>query len=185
MPAAVFLDRDGVLCPPIVRNGKAFAPTSLEDFRLVPDAAASVASLKAAGFLVIVVTNQPDIGNGLVSEKLVEQMHERLRAAVEVDDIVTCPHSQTAGCSCRKPLPGMLLDSARRFSIDLDESFMVGDRASDVAAGESAGCRTIFIDHNYSEPPPEHPDHKTDSLRAAADYILSLSPLDRTHVAGH
>lgn len=173
MHPAVFLDRDGVLCRALIVSGKGYAPRTLADFRLVPNASKSVQSLKDAGYLVVVVTNQPDIGNGLVSAAVVEQMHQRLRERVPVDAIFTCPHAQTAGCECRKPKSGMLRDAAQALNIDLPRSFMVGDRASDVQAGRSAGCRTVFIDRKYAEPPPTNADALVRSLGGAAAFILS------------
>ena len=143
--SAVFLDRDGVICRSKVINGKPFAPRLLEEFRLLPRVVESVQQLKQAGFYVIVVTNQPDIGNGLVAPSVVDAMHERMRYELELDDILMCPHKQTAGCFCRKPQPGMILSAAKRFGIDLSASFMVGDRRTDILSGISAGCYTIFV----------------------------------------
>lgn len=174
MRRAVFLDRDGVINRGRVRDGKAFAPRRLSDFRLLPGVPAAVSELKSHGLLVIVVTNQPDIGNGLVDESVVTAMHERLRQRVSVDDIFMCPHSQDAGCACRKPKPGMLIEAAKRWKIDLKRSFMVGDRASDVIAGETVGCYTLFVDRGYREPRPDHPGKCVKSLRSATAQILSL-----------
>ena len=177
MPSAVFLDRDGVLSRSVVVDGKGYAPRSLADFRLLPNAARSVARLHRAGFQVIVVTNQPDIGNGLVNDRVVAAMHDKLRSRTLVDEIVMCPHRQNAGCRCRKPNPGMLVDSAARRGLNLTTSFMVGDRASDVVAGQRAGCRTVFIDRRYAEAPPEGQTATVGSLVAAVNYILSLTPI--------
>ena len=171
---AVFLDRDGVINRCEVRNGKPYSPRCLDDFRLLPGAAAAVQALKNAGLLVIVVTNQPDIGNGLVGVHIVESMHDRLRRRLAIDDIKMCPHRQDAGCDCRKPKPGMLLEAARRWQIDLDKSFIVGDRWTDVVAGQAVGCYTIFIDRGYQEPRLATPNNSTKSLRSAARLILSL-----------
>jgi len=175
---AVFLDRDGVLCRPLMRAGRAYAPRRFDDFRLVPNASRSVQSLKEHGYVVVVVTNQPDIGNGLVGADIVEQMHQRLRARVSVDAVLTCPHRPSDDCDCRKPRPGMLLSAARSHEIDLSRSFMVGDRASDVEAGRRAGCRTVFIDRRYAEAGLDRADVTVRSLQGAAAYILlrSLSP---------
>jgi D-glycero-D-manno-heptose 1,7-bisphosphate phosphatase len=172
---AVFLDRDGVINRAIVRGGKPFAPRRLEDFRILPGAAAAVASLKAAGLRVIVVTNQPDIGNGRVAAATIDAIHDRLRHEVAVDDIRMCPHGQAAGCACRKPKPGLLAAAARDHAIDLAQSFMVGDRASDMLAGVAAGCYTVFIDRKYMETRGQgfHRDATVRSLPGAARHILS------------
>ena len=172
MQPAVFLDRDGVLSRSLVKDGKAYAPRVLKEFRLLPRAVDSVKRLKISGFIVVVVTNQPDIGNALVSRSVVDSMNDRLRSRTAVDDIEMCPHRQDEGCSCRKPKPGMLLNAARRHDIDLKRSFMVGDRASDIVAGETAGCHTVFIDRRYNESPPRAPGAIVRSLPAAVDFIL-------------
>lgn len=143
--SAVFLDRDGVICRSKVIDGKPYAPRRLEEFRFLPRVAESVHQLKQAGFYVVVVTNQPDIGNGLVDPWVVDSMHEKMRHVLELDDILICPHKQTDGCVCRKPQPGMILSAAKRYGIELSTSFMVGDRRTDILSGNSAGCYTIYV----------------------------------------
>ncbi len=162
-----------MLSRPLIREGKSYAPRAVRDFKLVPYAAGSVSRLRSAGYMVVVVTNQPDIGNGLVRAEVVEQMHRILRERVPVDDVFTCPHTQLAQCFCRKPQAGMLREAAERYGLDLGRSFIVGDRASDIQAGAAAGCRTIFIDRHYAEAPPSSADFTTSSLKAATDLILS------------
>ena len=155
---AVFLDRDGVLVRGEIRDGKLYAPRRLEDFRLLPGAAEGVRALRDRGFLTIVVTNQPDIGNGLVAAEVVEAMHAIMRRKLPLDSIEVCPHRQTDGCACRKPKAGLLLAAAERFSVDLSASFMVGDRSSDVVAGRSVGCYTLFLDRGYDRCTDVRPD---------------------------
>jgi transaldolase len=177
---AVFLDRDGVLVVPEMRNGRGYAPRSLAAFSIYPDAAESLARLKAAGYLLVVVTNQPDIGNGLVSADVVDEMHRLLMQALPIDRIEMCPHSQSEGCDCRKPKPGMLVDAARRHGIDLAASVMVGDRFSDMEAGRVAGCRTVFMDlDDVSEVKPMPADYAVRSMAQAADVILNAMPSAR------
>jgi len=171
---AIFLDRDGVLVIPEFRDGRSFAPRTLENFRIYPDAAESAQRLKEAGFTLVVVTNQPDVGNGLVDRSVVERMHEKLRAAVPVDAIEVCYHTQADNCDCRKPKPGMLLRAAERMGLDCARSVMVGDRSSDVEAAKAAGCKSIFIDLNYRDECPERPDFVVSSLAQAADVILTM-----------
>jgi D-glycero-D-manno-heptose 1,7-bisphosphate phosphatase len=172
---AVFLDRDGVLVVPQFREGRSFAPTTLAEFAIYPDAPRCVARLKEAGFFTVVVSNQPDVGAGRVARELVDEMSVRLRRAMPLDAIKICCHTNASPCACRKPRPGMLLEAAREIGLDLKESFMVGDRASDVEAGAAAGCRTVFIDLGYTaEQPPERPNRIVGSLSEAADWILSM-----------
>ena len=147
---AVFLDRDGVLSVPEFRDGRSYAPKRMEDFVLYPDAPQSVADLKAMGFLAIVVTNQPDVGKGEVDRAVVEAMHTVLKTATKVDDIEVCYDTRETATERMKPGAGMLLDAARNWNIDLEGSYVVGDRAGDVEAGERAGCTTIFVDRGYT-----------------------------------
>ena len=172
MRRAVFLDRDGVLTVPEFRDGRSFAPRRLEDFRIFEDAPESLRRLKAAGFLLVVVTNQPDVGHGLVERSVIEAMHCRLGEALPVDAIEACYHRPGDGCDCRKPKPGMLRRAAARLDIDLRRSFMIGDRGSDVAAGRAVGCTTIFIDLGYRGEPSETPDHTVYSLNEAVRLVL-------------
>jgi D-glycero-D-manno-heptose 1,7-bisphosphate phosphatase len=168
---AVFLDRDGVLTVPEFRDGRSFAPRRLEDFRLYDDAPAAAALLKNAGFRLVVVTNQPDVGHGRIALADVEEMHRRLARLLPIDAIEACYHRQDEGCDCRKPHPGMLRRAAARLGLDCARSYMVGDRASDVEAGRAAGCRTIFIDLNYADEAPEQPDFVVASLGEAAQIV--------------
>jgi D-glycero-D-manno-heptose 1,7-bisphosphate phosphatase len=170
--AAVFLDRDGVIVRAEVRNGKSYAPRRLEDFRLLPGAGESIRALRANGFLTIVVTNQPDIGNGLVDPTVVEEMHAIMRRKLPLDSIEICPHRQTDDCECRKPRAGLLRAAADRFSIDFSSSFMVGDRCSDMVAGRAVGCYTLFVDRGYDRCSDIRPDAVVRSLRQAVQHIL-------------
>lgn len=170
---AAFLDRDGVLNVPEFKNGRSYAPRRIEEFRLYPDAAESVSRLKAAGYAVIVVTNQPDVGLGLMSRETLTQMHRRLVRETGVDAVEVCTSPREAPCRRRKPEPGMLIDAALAGRIDLAASVMVGDRAGDVAAGRAAGCKTVFVDRGYdAEEPPTDQDATVASLHEAVDWIL-------------
>jgi D-glycero-D-manno-heptose 1,7-bisphosphate phosphatase len=172
---AVFLDRDGVIVIPEFRDRRSFAPRRLEDFKLYPEAAASLQRLKQAGFLLAVITNQPDVGNGLIAQSEVEAMHDIMRRQLPIDALKACYHRQDEHCDCRKPKPGMILEAARELEVSLEESFMVGDRSSDVTAGRAAGCATVFIDLGYAEPAPDHPDFIVASIREAADVIIQTA----------
>lgn len=170
---AVFLDRDGVINRSLVRDGKPYAPETLEQFELLPGAADAMRDLRAAGWLVIVATNQPDLATGKVAPETLDAMHDRLRAAALVDDIRVCPHQSSDHCICRKPKPGLLLAAAADWFIDLAASFMVGDRWRDVAAAQAAGCQALFIDYGYAEQQPAPPYRTVASLAAARDLILA------------
>ncbi|MEM9209903.1 MAG: HAD family hydrolase [Pseudomonadota bacterium] len=182
--AAVFLDRDGVLVIPRFGEGRSFAPTTLVDYRFYPNAGANLDRLKEAGYTLVVVTNQPDVGRGIIDEAVLQEMHRRLRERMPVDDIQVCRHVNEDACSCRKPKPGMLLEAAEKLGITLDRSFMVGDRKSDIEAGNAAGCSTVFIDLKYkSEENPEDADWTVQSLDEAVDRILTST--DKRRARNH
>lgn len=172
MSRAVFLDRDGVINHSPVRNGHPYAPTSLKKFQLLPDVTEALKLLRKAHFYLIIVTNQPDVGKGEVNREIVEQMHNKLRTLLPIDDIKVCYHTDEDRCECRKPKPGMLLEAAKEWTIELTESFMVGDRWRDIGAGKLAGCKTILIDRGYQEPQVHQPEFVTTSLLEASKIIL-------------
>jgi D-glycero-D-manno-heptose 1,7-bisphosphate phosphatase len=170
---AVFLDRDGVLNANIERDGRPVAPTQLEQFQLLPGVENAVQRLKDAGFLVVVVTNQPDVSTGRTERATLDAMHELLRSRVAVDEIKACFHVDADNCACRKPKAGMILDAAAQYGIDLQRSYMVGDRWRDVEAGRIAGCATILVDYPGEQDGPCHPDKAVRSLPEAVSYILT------------
>lgn len=174
--AAVFLDRDGVLNRAIVRGGKPFSPMCVEEFELLADVESTCAELVAEGRVLVVVTNQPEIARGRLDFRVVERMHSELRQRLPVLDVLVCGHDNVDDCLCRKPKPGMLLEAAARHALDLTRSVMVGDRASDIAAGKAAGCATVRIGHGYSaEALGQEADASADSLHAALQVILQLT----------
>jgi len=181
---AVFLDRDGVINRPFVRDGKPFPPPTPQELELLPGVSEALHELKSHGYELLVVTNQPDVGRGKQSREALEAMHKALATSLPVDDILVCCHTDEDKCDCRKPLPGMLLEAGRRHNIDMASSFMVGDRWRDIEAGYNAGCKTILIDYGYSERPPDRvPDLRVGSLREAADWIIRSTPRKGAHPA--
>jgi D-glycero-D-manno-heptose 1,7-bisphosphate phosphatase len=174
---AVFLDRDGVLNRPVVRDGLPFAPTSVDEFELYPNVVEGCAQLKQAGFLLVAVTNQPDVGRGTQRREIVETMNTSLRAAIpSLDAIEVCFHagaSHGEPCECRKPKPGMLLRAAAIHAIDLQESFLIGDRWRDIGCAHAAGCRAVFIDHGYREALREKPEFTVSNFSEAVLAILN------------
>jgi D-glycero-D-manno-heptose 1,7-bisphosphate phosphatase len=173
MERAVFLDRDGVLNRVVLRQGRPYPPATLEEFELLPGVVEAVHALRQAGFRLIVVTNQPDVRTGVQRREVVQAMHERLRHTLPLDAIKVCFHVDEDGCSCRKPRPGMLLEAAAEWGLDLERSFMVGDRWRDIEAGRNARCRTILIQGHYQERAADRPDAVADSLWEASARILS------------
>ena len=172
MRKAVFLDRDGVLVRAIVRDGKPYPPASLAELEILPGVAEACAMLHEAGFLLIVITNQPDVTRGTQRREVVEAMNQALHNQLPLDDIRVCYHDDADRCLCRKPQPGLLLQAGQAWNIDLSASFMVGDRWKDIEAGRRAGCKTIFVDYGYEERQPDCPDHRVSSLIEAVAFIL-------------
>jgi D-glycero-D-manno-heptose 1,7-bisphosphate phosphatase len=169
--SAVFLDRDGVLNDVTVRDGTPVPPPSLEELRLLPGVADACQRLRDLGYVLVVVTNQPDIARGTQSREEVDRMHAFMRERLPLDDIVVCPHDDADGCLCRKPRPGMLLDAARRHGLDLSRSFCVGDRWRDIEAARGAGVRAIFVDRQYGERRATGADAVVPSLPEAVPFI--------------
>ena len=172
---AVFLDRDGVINRALERDSKPYPPTTLAEFEILPDVPDACARLKAAGFLLIVTTNQPDVGRGTLKQEVVDSIHAHMVAQLPIDRVEVCfhPGKGLSDCACRKPKPGMLLQAARELGIDLTQSWMVGDRWRDVDCGYAAGCKTVFIDYGYDEELKQKPDFSARNLGEAADIILA------------
>ena len=170
---AVFLDRDGVLNRALVREGKPYPPATLDEVEVLPGVAAALERLRAAGFLLLVATNQPDVARGSQRREVVEAINARLMGELALDEVFVC-YEDGPDCPRKKPNPGLLREAAEKYGIDLESSFMVGDRWRDVEAGRRAGCRTIFLDCGYLElGPPHPPDFTTGSLAQAAEWILA------------
>lgn len=167
---AVFLDRDGVLNPVVMRSGSPASPRSRDEFSLVPGAGKQVARLKAAGYVVIVVTNQPDVARGLLPQDELEAMHRVLAQEAGPDEIRFCPHDDHHQCACRKPKPGMLTQAATEHGLDLAASWMVGDGYKDMEAARAAGVRAVLIKADYNAK-VEAPQRVAD-LAEAVDLIL-------------
>ena len=174
---AVFLDRDGVLNKAIVRNGKAYSPKSRKEFILADGAAEAMAALRNAGFKLLVVTNQPDIARGELNEADLDWMTEKILTETDVDEILVCPHDDHHGRSCRKPLPGMLLEGAKKWNILFAQSYMIGDSRKDMEAGKRAGCYCFLIDVPYNQ--GVECDYRVKDLRNAADLIIGNNHICR------
>ena len=180
---AVFLDRDGVLNEPTLRNGKPFPPAGLASLKIYADARDALDALRASGFALVVVTNQPDVARGTKGQAEVEAIDRAVAAALPIDATYVCYHDGDE-CDCRKPKPGLLFRAAGDQRIDLARSFMVGDRWRDIEAGQAAGVRTILIDRHYAERgPSKPPDAVVSSLAEAASWILRTVPMLQTSPA--
>ena len=171
---AVFLDRDGTLVKGVLHPdiGKQTAPFKLEEIQFDPNIDAAMQLIKDLGYLRIIVTNQPDVAYGHVTQEEWERIHRAIVARVQPDDCFMCRHPRADNCPFRKPSPHMLLAAADKWGIDLKRSFIVGDTEYDMGAGEAAGCVRILIDAPYNQ--QVQADHRVPGLSTAA-YIISIS----------
>jgi D-glycero-D-manno-heptose 1,7-bisphosphate phosphatase len=169
---AIFLDRDGVINRPTLRERKPYAPRSLAELEILPGVPAALRALKAAGYALVVVTNQPDIARGALPRTVVDSMNGWLTSILPLDAVLTCAHDDADRCQCRKPLPGLITQAARELRLECAASYMIGDRWRDIEAGRRAGCKTFFIDCGYDEQLPQSYDFRVSSLLEAARIIL-------------
>jgi D-glycero-D-manno-heptose 1,7-bisphosphate phosphatase len=172
---AVFLDRDGVLIKSVVRDGRPFPVENPDQVTVLPGVRPACDSLRRAGWLLILFTNQPDVARGTTSRAAVDAINRALSRQLELDDVFVCFHDDADGCDCRKPAPGMITEAAGRWDVSLSDSVVVGDRWRDIEAGRRAGCYTVFVDHGYREPQPAAPDVVAPSLAEALPWILATS----------
>jgi D-glycero-D-manno-heptose 1,7-bisphosphate phosphatase len=170
MRRAVFLDRDGVVNRVVMRDGRPASPRSTSELVLEPEARRAAAALRDAGFLLFVVTNQPDLARGKLEPATHAAMMEQVRQALQPDELVACPHDDRDDCPCRKPRPGMLTALAARWDVALEDSYMVGDGWRDMAAGRAAGCRTILLRTDYNGEVAA--DEVVTSLEGVVDLIV-------------
>jgi D-glycero-D-manno-heptose 1,7-bisphosphate phosphatase len=173
MNKAIFLDRDGVINHTVFRMGKPRAPYTFEEFSFIDGVSASIKAFKEAGYLIIVVTNQPDVSRGWVSRAQVDLINDHVKSCLPVDEIMACFHVDQDDCQCRKPRPGMLIEASKKWGIDLSQSFMVGDRMSDVEAGLKANCKTVLITDTLFSESETRPYYKCASLLEASFWIIS------------
>ncbi len=177
---AVFLDRDGVLNRAFVIDGVPHPPSSLDELEVLPGVEEACRLLRGAGYLLVVVTNQPDLARGMQRIEVVDEINGALRKRLGIDDVFVCPHDDADDCNCRKPRPGMLLAAAAAHAIDLSRSVMVGDRDRDIAAGRAAGCGTVLIGEGYGQPPVPPADLTAEDLRSAVDWIVRRKEFSST-----
>jgi D-glycero-D-manno-heptose 1,7-bisphosphate phosphatase len=169
----VFLDRDGVLNKAFPEGGTTRPPVSVAELELLPGVPEALARLRAAGFVLVVVTNQPDVARGKQRREQVEEINAKLSAELPLLDVFACYHDTADKCACRKPKPGLLLTAAQKWNLDLDSAFLIGDRWSDIVAAHAAGCGGVLIETPFSNPERCNPDHRTTDITGAVDWILA------------
>jgi D-glycero-D-manno-heptose 1,7-bisphosphate phosphatase len=185
MNRSVYLDRDGVLIQHRVVDGKPCAPSNIADIIIQEEVLEACKRLKTAGYLLVMVTNQAAIANGVIDKAQAESINSYLELTLKLDAVEMCSHGQNDNCVCRKPKPYMLEKAAKSLDIDLINSFMIGDRWSDIEAGEKAGCKTIYIKNsNYEDNVLFVPDFIANNLKDAADWILKQETTDEINGIG-
>ncbi|MCX6357344.1 MAG: D-glycero-beta-D-manno-heptose 1,7-bisphosphate 7-phosphatase [Candidatus Aureabacteria bacterium] len=177
---AVFLDRDGTIN---IDPGYLGDP---DRFQFLPGVIEALKRLRAAGHLIFVVSNQSGIARGFFDREALDRIHDRMSAALEaegvtLDGVYYCPHHPDEGCACRKPSPAMVLEAARRYKVDLEASFFIGDRASDIQTGRNAGCRTVLVltgaggETARSLTGARRPDYVAGNLGEAVAWIINVA----------
>ena len=168
---AFFLDRDGVINESLVEKNKPKAPLDLSQFRIIEGVKESLQILKQKNYLNIIITNQPDVNLGILSKSTVSEMHKIIYEELAIDDIFVCFHNDKDNCFCRKPKPGLVYEAEKKWGIDTDNSFLIGDRWRDIDLASTLGIKSFFIDYNYNEPKPKNYNHKVSSLKEAVGLL--------------
>jgi D-glycero-D-manno-heptose 1,7-bisphosphate phosphatase len=174
MSRAIYLDRDGVINEVIFRSGndsKPIAPWKIEEFHLIKEIKKPLQYLKQMGFHLFIVTNQPDIAKGIVEFSTVKKMNDIVMNELPIDEIMVCSHIDGDNCNCRKPKPGMILTLAKKWGINLEDSFLIGDNWKDIESGKAAGCRTILLDTFYNK--SVMADYRVKNLAMSAEVVKS------------
>jgi D-glycero-D-manno-heptose 1,7-bisphosphate phosphatase len=169
----VFLDRDGVLNRSFPEGTTTRPPRSVAELELLPGVPQALGRLRAAGFVLVVVTNQPDVARGKLDRATAEAISARVTAQLPVLDCFACYHDTADKCPCRKPKPGLLLAAAQKWDLDLTSAFLIGDRWSDIVAADAAGCTGVLIETPDSHAERCNPDHRAADITGAVDWILA------------
>jgi D-glycero-D-manno-heptose 1,7-bisphosphate phosphatase len=172
MKIAIFFERDGILNLPQVERQYQVTPTTLAEFKVNPAALPACEALKAAGFVLIGTTNQPGLSQGTLARRELDRMHTLLRQTFPLDDLLVCPHDAADNCSCRKPLPGLFMEAAFKYHLDLERSFVISDKWPDARAARAVGCTSMLLQSPWVG--SGHHDFVLSSISAIAGKILQL-----------
>ena len=178
MKTAIFIERDGILnLAPVERQAQA-APTAFREFQVNLPAVPVFEHLKSAGFLLIVTTNQPGLSNGTLPRRELDRMHELLQRTFPVDEILVCPHDAGDQCNCRKPQPGLFMEAAFKWQIDLERSFVISDKWYDARAARAVGSTSLMLQSPWVG--TGHHDFVLSSLPSIAGKIVQLQSRNLT-----
>jgi len=175
---ALFIDRDGVLNKLVPRDGGWFSPRSIEEFCVSEDALGALNDFRNHNFTIFVITNQPDLSRRLLRPETLLRFHSILVEQLGPLEFLVCPHTAEMDCGCRKPKPGLIIETCSRYNIDISASWLIGDQASDILAGRDAGLKTVII-HSQATPaslqkfPNSKSDYETASLANATQIVLA------------
>jgi D-glycero-D-manno-heptose 1,7-bisphosphate phosphatase len=172
MKPAVFIERDGILNKAQVERQHQVSPLTMDQFHLNTQVAALLNELRAAGLLLIVTTNQPGLSRGYQSRRELDRMHQSLRATFPVDDLLVCPHEDSDRCPCRKPKPGLLIEAAHKWGIDLNRSFVISDKWQDAEVARRAGATSLLVQSPWLG--DGHHDFVLPDLSSLIDKLLQL-----------
>ncbi len=181
MKQGVFIERDGVLNLVKVERQHQVLPSTLEELQVNHAAAPLLEKLKQAGLILIATTNQPGISRGYQNRRELDRMHDLLRRTLKLDDFLVCPHDETDRCPCRKPKPGLLVEAAFKWHLDLDRSFVISDKWQDAEAARTAGCTSLLINSPFVG--KVHRDFVLPDLSAVVEKILRLKSAGRVMAA--
>ena len=171
LKTGIFLDRDGVINKAIVRNGIPYSPREKVDFEILEGVKDALEILHKSEILPVVITNQPDVSRGFISEEIVEWQHSKLKEVLGIEHFYICYHDDSDLCNCRKPKIGLIKEASQQLNIVIERSYLVGDRWRDIQAGQEAGCTCFFIDYRYGEKQPHPPFYTVSSLIEAVRII--------------
>jgi len=172
MKLGVFIERDCILNHVRVEGQHQVSPLTLDEFEVKREAEPLLSKLKAAGLVVIATTNQPGLSRGYQSRRELDRMHDLLRSALGLDDLLVCPHDETDHCSCRKPKPGLLVEASFKWHLDLEQSFVISDKWQDAEAARAAGCTSMLVQSPWVA--RVHHDFILPGLAAVVEKILHL-----------
>ncbi len=172
MKLGVFIERDGILNQARVERQQQISPLLVEEFKINTGVAPLLKQLQAAGFKIIVTTNQPGISRGYLSRRELDRMHDLLRRALPMDDLLLCAHDDTDHCPCRKPRPGLFTEAAHKWRLNLDQSFVISDKWQDAEAARAVGATSLLVKSPWIG--TAHHDFVLPDMAAVVKKILQL-----------
>jgi len=171
---SLFLDRDGIINKSIILNRKPYSPRSLEEFEIFEGIDLLLNQISKLGFLLIVITNQPDLATNHITKSTLNKFHQLISDKINISKFYVCEHTSLDNCSCRKPRTGLIKNAVKDYNLDLSKSYFIGDRWKDIDAANSDGIYSIFVDYNYKEKLKTKPKKIVNSSVTACEFIITL-----------